>query len=347
MLGKEWKAFRKQNGYLQKDAAKRIGISCVLLSKIEREIRDPTEEEIRKIFAAFPEFEALRQKSKQVSKHKKRYTVYTDGGCLINPGGPGGIGALIVDETGCILSEISKGYYATTNNRMEIMAVIEALMALPEDSEITLFSDSQYLVRTMEAGWSRNKNKDLWKRLDIASYGKKITYRWVRGHNGNLYNEKCDELATMGMNSQNKNEDPGFQQKRKETGNTNPSFLKGGAMSVPIQCKDHVYTETPLFQLHKTCRVSIGRFQKSRKTFKDYMNVKTGGRDGWSAYSCQQLKNLFGEKIYRIAFQYLPDSTSVGACLRWYGRGLSLKDSIRKVLVDLEISTNCGNRNKV
>lgn len=344
MLGKEWKAFRKRNGYLQKDAAKRIGISCTLLSKIEREIRDPTEEEIRKIFAAFPEFKESRQKSFHVSKHKKRYTVYTDGGCLINPGGPGGIGVLIVDETGYILSEISKGYRATTNNRMEIMAAIEALTGIPEGSEITLFSDSQYLVRTMKEGWSRNKNKDLWQRLDIASCEKKVIYRWVRGHNGNRYNERCDELATMGIRSSDKKEDTGFRPE-KGTAVSNPVLTaNSGAMSVSIQCKDSIYAEPPLFQLHKTCRISIGRFQKSRKTFKDYMNVKAGGRDGWSAYSCQQLKNLFGEKIYAAACQYLPDSKSVGACLRWYGRGLSLKDSIRKVLVDQEVSANCGAR---
>jgi ribonuclease HI len=122
------------------------------------------------------------------------YTIYTDGSCLKNPGGPGGYAAVIYrgDE---LIEELSGGDVVTTNNRMELMAVIVGLHAVREQSVITLYSDSQYVIKTLTQGWKRMKNVDLWTRLDQAARPHDVDWQWVRGHNGNAGNVRADALA--------------------------------------------------------------------------------------------------------------------------------------------------------
>jgi ribonuclease HI len=122
------------------------------------------------------------------------YTIYTDGSCLKNPGGPGGYAAVIYrgDE---LIEELSGGDVVTTNNRMELMAVIVGLHAVRERSVITLYSDSQYVIKTLTQGWKRMKNVDLWTRLDTVAKPHRIAWKWIRGHNGTPGNERADALA--------------------------------------------------------------------------------------------------------------------------------------------------------
>jgi ribonuclease HI len=131
-------------------------------------------------------------------------TMYTDGAARGNPG-PGGYGVILF--WGGHTKELSAGYRYTTNNRMELMAVIAGLEALKKEGlQITIYSDSQYVVKAVEQGWLKNwiatnfkggkKNKDLW--LHFHDLAKKNTVRfvWVRGHADNPHNNRCDELAT-------------------------------------------------------------------------------------------------------------------------------------------------------
>lgn len=134
--------------------------------------------------------------------------IHTDGGALNNPG-PGGYGAVIDDGSKRV--ELSGGYRRTTNNRMELMACIKALESLEAPSDVILFSDSKYVVDAVAKGWAkkwrkngwmRNKadkalNPDLWERLLNLLDRHRVTFRWVRGHSGNLENERCDELVRM------------------------------------------------------------------------------------------------------------------------------------------------------
>lgn len=135
--------------------------------------------------------------------------IYTDGACAGNPG-PGGWGVLIVE--GDKRRELHGGDPATTNNRMEMTAAIEALHATRKAPAVILHTDSQYLkngVTEWMARWKKNgwrtadrkpvKNKDLWEALDAALAGRRIEWRWVRGHNGDPGNERADELARMGL----------------------------------------------------------------------------------------------------------------------------------------------------
>ena len=139
--------------------------------------------------------------------------IYTDGAARGNPDGPGGYGTVLeyVDSRGELhTKEISQGYQRTTNNRMELMAVIAGLEALNRSCEVELYSDSKYVVDAfnqhwidgwVKKGWKRGKNEpvknvDLWKRLLKAKEPHHVTFIWVKGHDGHPQNERCDTLAT-------------------------------------------------------------------------------------------------------------------------------------------------------
>jgi ribonuclease HI len=136
----------------------------------------------------------------------KQVDIYTDGACSGNPG-PGGWGAVIVFRG--VEKELSGGEAKTTNNRMELSAVIAALETLREPCDVTLYSDSKYFVDAIKKGWAKSwkknnwiksdkkpaLNSDLWERLLLLCDIHMLTPVWVRGHNGHDYNERCDRLA--------------------------------------------------------------------------------------------------------------------------------------------------------
>lgn len=152
--------------------------------------------------------------------------IFTDGAARGNPDGPGGYGAVIqyIDPKGILHEkELSGGYQKTTNNRMELMAVIAALEALNRPCEIELYSDSSYVIKAftehwidgwIAKGWKRGKNEpvknvDLWQRLLEAKKPHQITFHWVKGHAGHPENERCDKLATSAADGCDLAEDTG------------------------------------------------------------------------------------------------------------------------------------------
>lgn len=130
---------------------------------------------------------------------KKTLTIYTDGSCLSNPG-PGGWGAIVLRDGG-EPERLSGGDPDTTNNRMEMTAAIKGLEAAAAGTPVSIHSDSQYLVNTMTKNWKRRKNHDLWGQLDSLSQTRNITWIWVRGHNGDRWNEEVDRLAVSAAKS--------------------------------------------------------------------------------------------------------------------------------------------------
>jgi len=136
----------------------------------------------------------------------KKVTIYTDGACSYNPG-PGGWGAVLM--YGNYKKEISGGDDMTTNNKMEITAVIRALQELNEPCEVDLYSDSAYVINAFQQGWLQSwvqnnwktkdkkdvKNKELWEMLNYLNQKHKVNWYKVKGHADNMYNNRCDELA--------------------------------------------------------------------------------------------------------------------------------------------------------
>lgn len=152
--------------------------------------------------------------------------VFTDGAARGNPG-PGGWGAVLHyrDPSGALhVKELSAGYELTTNNRMELLAVISALEALKRPCVIDLYSDSKYVIDAFNQHWVEGwiarswknsqkqpvKNVDLWKRLLVAKEPHTITFHWVKGHAGHPMNERCDQLATTAADGSGLLVDAGF-----------------------------------------------------------------------------------------------------------------------------------------
>ena len=148
----------------------------------------------------------------------KTVNLYTDGACSGNPGN-GGFGVIL--EFMGVEKELSEGFENTTNNRMELMAVIKGLEALKEPCSVTVTSDSKYVVDAFNKGWLDNwvkknwvksdrkpvLNVDLWKRLYELTKKHQVSFKWIEGHNGHRENERCDALAVAASKSNNLKKD--------------------------------------------------------------------------------------------------------------------------------------------
>ena len=148
--------------------------------------------------------------------------IHTDGACLGNPG-PGGFGVVLIHDSH--RKEMSGGFRKTTNNRMEVLAAITGLGTLREQYDVTLYSDSKYLVDAIEKGWAqrwkangwrRNKkefalNTDLWEELLNLCDRHIVKFKWVKGHSGNIENERCDQLAVQAANGRQLTPDRGYE----------------------------------------------------------------------------------------------------------------------------------------
>ncbi|MBQ8188527.1 MAG: ribonuclease HI [Lachnospiraceae bacterium] len=157
-----------------------------------------------------------------------KVSIFTDGAARGNPDGPGGYGTILqyVDPNGTLHErELSAGYKKTTNNRMELMAVIVGLEALNRPCEVELYSDSKYVIDAFEQhwvdSWLKNnwknsqkkpvKNIDLWKRLLTAKEKHQVHFNWVKGHAGHPLNERCDTLATTAADGSDLLDDCGLE----------------------------------------------------------------------------------------------------------------------------------------
>jgi ribonuclease HI len=151
-------------------------------------------------------------------------TMYTDGAAKGNPG-PGGYGVVLKYKEH--RKELSEGFRLTTNNRMELLAVIKGLEALKTPGqEITIYSDSKYVVDAVEKGWlwgwikkdfKDKKNEDLWKKFVVEYKKHKVKFQWVKGHAGNAENEVCDQLAVKSAEGPGLKPDVGYESQNNTT----------------------------------------------------------------------------------------------------------------------------------
>ena len=175
----------------------------------------PTDDEIDTILKKLKDFI-------KVKSDKPKVTIFSDGSCIRNPDGPGGYGVIVyhLDEDDNVTSkeEFANGFDITTNNRMEMMGVIEGLKSLSEPCDVLIVSDSSYVIKAFQNKWIDKwlnndwktstgtdvKNKDLWELLLSLMERHNTKFKWVKGHNGNLENERCDFLANTFAHDKNK-----------------------------------------------------------------------------------------------------------------------------------------------
>ena len=143
---------------------------------------------------------------------KKKINIYTDGSSIGNPG-PGGYGIIMILENATYKKELSQGFKLTTNNRMELLAVIIALESIKtKDSIVEVFTDSKYVSDAVDKQWvfkwekldfKKKKNPDLWKRFLLIYRKHNVTFTWIKGHNKHPQNERCDYMANSAAKSSN------------------------------------------------------------------------------------------------------------------------------------------------
>ena len=149
----------------------------------------------------------------------KLIKIYTDGSSIGNPG-PGGYGIVMLTEDGKYKKEYSQGFKMTTNNRMELLAVIIGLENLKyKHCNVKIYTDSKYVSDAVDKGWlfdwekkdfKNKKNPDLWRRFLEIYKNHKIKFKWIKGHNNDFYNERCDFLANLAAKNSNLTEDKGY-----------------------------------------------------------------------------------------------------------------------------------------
>jgi ribonuclease HI len=167
-----------------------------------------------------PYIRCHQKKQQALTSLQPQVIIYTDGSSRGNPG-PGGYGVVLI--AGAHRKELSAGFRLTTNNRMELMAVIIGLESLKKPGlRVVVYSDSQYVVKAVEEGWLRNwlrndfkggkKNPDLWRRFDKIFQQHRVKFVWVKGHADNPNNNRCDELATAAADGHHLQADEWFEQ---------------------------------------------------------------------------------------------------------------------------------------
>lgn len=291
-----------------------------------------------------------RKKKKKSRKIEYRnsevcqYTVYTDGGCAVNPGGKGGYAAVILHEDKEPV-EITGSMVPTTNNRMEIMAVIAGLRALPDNCSALIVSDSQYFINTAAGIWRGSKNPDLWREYFKVAGNKTLSFRWVRGHNGNRYNERCDELCTYAIQNLPAEQDRGYDPAEYYKVPTEAGTKKTGAMTkrieIPKHFKEPVIRPEDQKLIKPECTAAIRNIlEKDKPSFRDYSSIRTGGMDGWSWTKQDELIRILGENTWDVVAENLGDDKACCTAMRWIARGLPVRSAIRKVYVDQEVSEN-------
>lgn len=341
--------------------------------EMEEILRDPNEEgfieeipedidEVQPDSLGFFESSDFAEGLTDAWKEEKPYTsltIYTDGGCAVNPGGAGGYGYVILDrDTGEMIKEGKGGCRSTTNNRMEMMALLVALQEVEKvetgrDMDIDVVSDSKLLINCITNAWSRKSNLDLWERLDAVVENKCITYRWVKGHEDDPMNERCDMLATEAIQEGPTDIDEGYESICPYEGPVLRNDQVEGAMSVTIDASDdQKISEAEVdmailgpgmfhekYRVNKECAEQLQEFwEKEKRSFRDYKDLRTFGPDEYSAKTFRELIKDVKKEDKELMQRILREERSIAAAIRWNKRGLSIKDAIRKVLVDNEIT---------
>lgn len=270
-----------------------------------------------------------------MAKRNYDYEIYTGCNCIPNSGDTGGYGVLILQD-GEEIARKSGGYIGTTSKRMEIMAAIVGLETVAKPSRILLYTNSQYVVRSMQGVYRKTKNCDLWERLEhAADRHREVLAEWVQGHAGNRYNEICDELAAAGRQGAYVT-DNGY------SGIVRESQPLAMAVRFPDDSIAELTNDNiPDGYLNASCLSAIKKFKREYEhRFKSYTALATGGMDGFSYFKGETLLDAVDNAdITDFFFDVFPPKYAESAC-RWYLRGLTVKEAFEKTRADIKVSQN-------
>lgn len=263
------------------------------------------------------------------------YTVYTDGSCVPNPG-TGGLGVVRRHNATGRLETRSERRENVTNNYMEVLSVVFGLHGTPEGCSVEVVSDSQYAINCLEGKWSRARYPELFAYADGLISKRNVSFRWVKGHSGDRYNEMADRLASMAITA-GKQGDP--------VSRVNDAM--GFDIRVPSRLRSRTSPSSASawerkYRVSAECAESIMAFiAKTQPRFRDYITLRTGGADSWSSLDEDSLvkKGKVSAAALAGLKDNLEDRRMFLEALRWYCRGLSFEDSVRKVLVNREASS--------
>lgn len=276
--------------------------------------------------------------------HNPDYVAYTDGACWKEKYGTsigrGGYGTIIIKTGGEDFKgiEYSEGYILTTNNRMELLAVIVALRNVPEGSKVRIYSDSQYVIKIMRDKNDYHQNHDLWREYHNLLWERDLEVDpvWVKGHNGNTNNERCDKLAKRACHSENLLHDEWYENQQK-------SYALQTEVEIPEKYKKrNVEQETREClisnnHVNEQCADAILEFWSSENPMEDeFGKLKTFGKDYWSEYSYEWFEENCDREILDIIEEEFDDIATRAKCIKWYMRGLSLDEAIIKAAYDFE-----------
>ena len=294
----------------------------------------------------------MSKKDKRKNKNKvlpgTDLIIFTDGGCINNPGGKGAYSVVFYHQKNGNTESWSKAFESTTNNRMELMAVIAALEKIRSSDPVVLYSDSKYVVNTAKGIWKKSKNRDLWDRYDEVSKNKNILLVWIQGHSGHRYNEMCDKLCTEAMEKGPYQKDTGFEEtqtlleKRAEIIAENNEIKKIMRMRIEVSDK---YNKKPTasdpgeyarkYSVKMPCAKKIVFFyQYDFHGAKHYEFIKTGGPDYWSRMKIEDIEKMREPEELDEIRKYISEDDQYAKTLKWRCRGLTLSDAIRKVMID-------------
>lgn len=268
-----------------------------------------------------------------MKKQDYAYIAYTDGGCR---NGYGGIGCQLIETATGEVTEISQGFKCTTNNRMELMAIISVLQRIPEGSKILIYTDSKYAIGFLDGTYRRNTNWDLGDIGDPLMATRKVTFQHVPGHSGIDGNERCDELATEAIRSI-------MGREQMLQGEASPqSAMDANIDDVPEEIRFYSGEHR---EIKDACRCLINKVNSNKHlNFKAFKELKTGGLDEWSSVKLPELRKLVPDDAFQyLADQLEDDDKDIAVALRWYCRGLRLDLAARKLFVDREIRMNAQN----
>lgn len=284
------------------------------------------------------------------------YTIYTYGESNSETS-IGAYGYLIIRHDTKGLSKFAQGFFNTTNNRMELLAVTQALYKLPDQTNVAVVTSSEYVSKIINGEWEEKSNKPIWADLYAETQKKNIEFTYMKYYKKDYKNEVYSRSSLMEMAhdlcikemERVKNENLGEKDMDFNPGQfNNISKTSSRAMQIKIfldksiDYKDRTVNIIDFYEeigINKSCAEAISKFNKKKKhTFLDYKNIKTYGNDDVSDYRMEFFEKYYPKAVISIVKRYLRSLKAQEAALRWHYRGLRIEDSIRKVLVDIEIN---------